>query len=192
MDLSTPEAAAAHFAQRPDAELLYLARHASRYPPAVGAAAVAELQRRELVPDAGMTEIVLLAQWFCKAVEQTVDGTSDDKSFVHESRTCYRALKRAIRCTAPDFRPFENPAEYGKPPAPLSQQREDDFVDLPLVPTAGPESEGVLEYSRSATPVSTISPVPSETDPEEEGVVMGVLDVRRVIQECVVPRGQGP
>ncbi len=52
MDISTPEAASAHFAQRPDAELLYLARHASRYPPAVGAAAVAELQRRGLVPDA--------------------------------------------------------------------------------------------------------------------------------------------
>ena len=52
MDVSTPEAAAAHFAQRPDAELLYLARHASRYPPAVGAAAVAELQRRGLVPAA--------------------------------------------------------------------------------------------------------------------------------------------
>ncbi|MGI4761675.1 MAG: rhomboid family intramembrane serine protease [Janthinobacterium lividum] len=52
MDVSTPEAAAAHFAQRPDAELLYLAHHASRYPPAVGAAAVAELQRRGLVPEA--------------------------------------------------------------------------------------------------------------------------------------------
>jgi rhomboid protease GluP len=52
MDVSTPEAAAAHFAQRPDAELLYLARHASRYPPAVGAAAMAELQRRGLVPEA--------------------------------------------------------------------------------------------------------------------------------------------
>jgi len=52
MDVSTPEAAAAHFAQRPDAELLYLARHASRYPPAVGAAAVAELQRRGLLPEA--------------------------------------------------------------------------------------------------------------------------------------------
>ena len=52
MDLSTPEAAAAHFAERPDAELLYLARYASRYPAAVGAAAVAELQRRGLLPDA--------------------------------------------------------------------------------------------------------------------------------------------
>jgi rhomboid protease GluP len=52
MDVSTPEAAAAHFAQRPDTELLYLARYASRYPPAVGVAALAELQRRGLVPDA--------------------------------------------------------------------------------------------------------------------------------------------
>ena len=52
MDLSTPEAAAAHFAQRPDAELLYLARYAGRYPPAVGAAAVAELRRRGLLPEA--------------------------------------------------------------------------------------------------------------------------------------------
>ena len=52
MDLTTPEAATAHFAQRPDAELLYLAQYASRYPPAVGAAAVAELHRRGLLPDA--------------------------------------------------------------------------------------------------------------------------------------------
>ncbi|AWM33061.1 rhomboid family intramembrane serine protease [Hymenobacter nivis] len=42
--------ALAHFAERPDAELFYLAQHAARYPPAVGAAAVAELQRRALVP----------------------------------------------------------------------------------------------------------------------------------------------
>ncbi|MGI4866342.1 MAG: rhomboid family intramembrane serine protease [Janthinobacterium lividum] len=51
MDISTPEAAAAHFTERPDAELLYMAQHAGSYPPAVGAAAVAELQRRGLVPD---------------------------------------------------------------------------------------------------------------------------------------------
>lgn len=48
--LHDPDRAAAHFAQRPDAELLYLAQHAARYPPAVGAAAVQELQRRGLLP----------------------------------------------------------------------------------------------------------------------------------------------
>ena len=48
--LHDPARAAAHFAQRPDAELLYLAQHAARYPPAVGTAAVQELQRRGLIP----------------------------------------------------------------------------------------------------------------------------------------------
>ncbi|GAB2767540.1 rhomboid protease GluP [Hymenobacter luteus] len=38
------------FAQKTDAELLYLAQHAQQYPAAVGQAAVRELQRRGLVP----------------------------------------------------------------------------------------------------------------------------------------------
>jgi len=37
-------------ADKTDAELLYLAQHAARYPAAVGAAAVQELQRRGLIP----------------------------------------------------------------------------------------------------------------------------------------------
>ncbi|GAA3917731.1 rhomboid family intramembrane serine protease [Hymenobacter algoricola] len=40
------------FARKTDAELLYLAQNALRYPPAVGQAAVQELQRRGLVPTA--------------------------------------------------------------------------------------------------------------------------------------------
>ena len=47
---STAALAAQLFAQKTEAELLYLAQNAARYPPAVGAAAVAELQRRALVP----------------------------------------------------------------------------------------------------------------------------------------------
>ncbi|GAB3289065.1 rhomboid family intramembrane serine protease [Hymenobacter tenuis] len=39
------------FAQKTDAELLYLAQHAPQYPAAVGQAAVHELQRRGLIPD---------------------------------------------------------------------------------------------------------------------------------------------
>ncbi|TGE15181.1 rhomboid family intramembrane serine protease [Hymenobacter elongatus] len=38
------------FAQKSDAELLYMAQNAPRYPPALGAAAVRELQQRGLVP----------------------------------------------------------------------------------------------------------------------------------------------
>ncbi|WP_210518495.1 rhomboid family intramembrane serine protease [Hymenobacter terricola] len=49
---STAALAAQLFAQKTEAELLYLAQNAARYPPAVGAAAVAELRRRELLPDA--------------------------------------------------------------------------------------------------------------------------------------------
>ncbi len=52
MDISSPEAAAAHFAQLPEADLLYMAEHARQYPPPVGAAAMAELQRRGAMPDA--------------------------------------------------------------------------------------------------------------------------------------------
>ncbi|MBU6121118.1 rhomboid family intramembrane serine protease [Hymenobacter siberiensis] len=48
---STAALAAQLFAQKPEAELLYLAQNAIRYPPAVGAAAVAELNRRGLLPD---------------------------------------------------------------------------------------------------------------------------------------------
>ena len=50
---STAALAARLFAQKPEAELLYLAQNAARYPPAVGAAAVAELQRRGLLPEPG-------------------------------------------------------------------------------------------------------------------------------------------
>ena len=50
---STVALAAQLFAQKPEAELLYLAQNAARYPPAVGAAAVAELQRRGLLPEPG-------------------------------------------------------------------------------------------------------------------------------------------
>ncbi|TGD78769.1 rhomboid family intramembrane serine protease [Hymenobacter wooponensis] len=39
------------FAQKTDAELLYLAQHGQRYPPAVVQAAVQELQRRGLIPE---------------------------------------------------------------------------------------------------------------------------------------------
>ena len=48
---STAALAAQLFAKKPEAELLYLAQNAARYPPAVGSAAVAELNRRGLLPD---------------------------------------------------------------------------------------------------------------------------------------------
>ncbi|QIX60274.1 rhomboid family intramembrane serine protease [Hymenobacter sp. BT18] len=46
-----PPSLAEVLAQKTDAELLYLAQHAHRYPPELGQGAVRELQRRELIPD---------------------------------------------------------------------------------------------------------------------------------------------
>ena len=51
----TAALAARLFAQKPEAELLYLAQNAARYPLAVGAAAVAELRRRGALPDPAST-----------------------------------------------------------------------------------------------------------------------------------------
>ncbi|RSK36230.1 rhomboid family intramembrane serine protease [Hymenobacter metallilatus] len=50
--MSAPLTPAELFAGKTDAELLYLAQHAAQYPAAVGQAAVQELQRRGLVPEA--------------------------------------------------------------------------------------------------------------------------------------------
>ncbi|KAI1782037.1 P-loop containing nucleoside triphosphate hydrolase protein [Ganoderma leucocontextum] len=115
-------------------------------------------------------ELVQLVFKFCEAVKQTVDGASDDKSFVHRSVEHYRALKVAVRATAPDFRPFEAPAEYFRPPEPRSQQREDDFSTSVL--------GGVAACSRSASVSGSVI-----EEPDQEAAVMGVLDVRRVIKE---------
>ncbi|WP_019948012.1 rhomboid family intramembrane serine protease [Hymenobacter aerophilus] len=49
--LPPPDPAADPLAGYTEAELLYLARHAAHYPPAVGEAAGRELQRRGLMPD---------------------------------------------------------------------------------------------------------------------------------------------
>ena len=37
-----------------------------------------------------------------------IDGTNEEKSFVHKSRAIYRTFAIAIRETAPNFQPFEN------------------------------------------------------------------------------------
>ncbi|OGX87267.1 hypothetical protein BEN47_11410 [Hymenobacter lapidarius] len=56
---STAALAEQLFAQKPEAELLYLAQNAARYPPAVGAAAMAELRRRDLLPEAGTPAVAV-------------------------------------------------------------------------------------------------------------------------------------
>ena len=120
-------------------------------------------------------ELVQLVFRFCAAVREAVDGTcddgdADDKAFVHRSRACYRALKASVRASAPDFRPFEDPGAYVRPPEPRKQLQEDEFDHV----GAGAAGAGGGDST--------------DADGGDEGVpvsvpVMGVLDVRRVIQE---------
>ena len=118
-------------------------------------AALARLPPRSEAADS-TAELIQLVFRFCEAVKETVDGTGDDKSFVHRSRAHYRALKAALRATAPDFRPFEDPHGYPRPLDPLSQRREDEFSAL--ASGSGPILELEL-VPEPASPMSTPAPV---------------------------------
>jgi vacuolar protein sorting-associated protein 1 len=52
---------------------------------------------------------------FCEDVRAAVDGESEDKRFVQSNRALYTIFKKAIRGTAPDFRPFEDHTLYTRP-----------------------------------------------------------------------------
>ncbi|KAI0925406.1 hypothetical protein AcV7_005662 [Taiwanofungus camphoratus] len=61
------------------------------------------------------TEILGRVFAFCNDVKDEVYGKEEDKTFVHRNRAVYKTFKIAIRRTAPDFRPFENTSQYGRP-----------------------------------------------------------------------------
>jgi vacuolar protein sorting-associated protein 1 len=52
---------------------------------------------------------------FCADVRAAVDGESTDKRLVQSNRALYTIFKKAIRGTAPDFRPFEDHTLYTRP-----------------------------------------------------------------------------
>jgi vacuolar protein sorting-associated protein 1 len=52
---------------------------------------------------------------FCADVRAAVDGESTDKRLVQSNRALYTIFKKAIRGTAPDFRPFENHILHTRP-----------------------------------------------------------------------------
>ncbi|TBU37909.1 P-loop containing nucleoside triphosphate hydrolase protein [Dichomitus squalens] len=126
------------------------------------------------------SELVQLISAFCESVIATAKGTSEDKSFVHRSREAYNSLKFSIRATAPDFRPFEYPAQFCKPGDPSSVQ--ENSVQVVQSPRAAspPSSE-----TRPGSPVIEISvpASPIEVHHEVEGIVLGLMDVRQVIKE---------
>ncbi|EJF59398.1 hypothetical protein DICSQDRAFT_148489 [Dichomitus squalens LYAD-421 SS1] len=126
------------------------------------------------------SELVQLISAFCESVIATAKGTSEDKSFVHRSREAYNSLKFSIRATAPDFRPFEYPAQFCKPGDPSSvQENSVQVVESPRA-ASPPSSE-----TRPGSPVIEISvpASPIEVHHEVEGIVLGLMDVRQVIKE---------
>lgn len=75
------------------------------------------------------SEAVQRISQFSTSLQAVVYGQSEDKSFVHLSRDAYRCLRWAIRRTAPDFRPFEDPAGYMRVEEPEVQVKDDDHAD---------------------------------------------------------------
>ncbi|WP_426490770.1 rhomboid family intramembrane serine protease [Hymenobacter sp. 102] len=73
--MQEPNSPADLFAEKTDAELLYLAQHARQYPPAVGQAAVRELQRRGLVPDISAGQPTPPAASSAPTTEATIGST---------------------------------------------------------------------------------------------------------------------
>ncbi|KAF9220695.1 hypothetical protein BS17DRAFT_810582 [Gyrodon lividus] len=57
-------------------------------------------------------EVVRKISAFCDAYKAAVFGTGSDKSLAQQNRALYELLKRNIRGTAPDFRPFEQPVHF--------------------------------------------------------------------------------
>jgi vacuolar protein sorting-associated protein 1 len=52
---------------------------------------------------------------FCADVRAAVHGESADKCLVQSNRALYAIFKKAVRGTAPDFRPFDDHTLYSRP-----------------------------------------------------------------------------
>ena len=74
-------------------------------------------------------DVVQRISRFSTDVQAIVQGHNEDKSFVHRSRDAFRSLRWAIRRTAPDFRPFEDPTDFIDPGDPDFQRADDDHGD---------------------------------------------------------------
>ncbi len=76
---------------------------------------------------------------FARSIEYLVEGTPDDDGLIQALREPRKSFKKAIRQTAPDFRPLARPRKSGKsvimierpaPPAPIFlKDEEEDWQD---------------------------------------------------------------
>ncbi len=84
-------------------------------------------------------EMLRLIGSFARSIEYLVEGTPDDDGLIQALREPRKSFKKAIRQTAPDFRPLARPRKSGKsvimiewppPPAPIFlKDEEEDWQD---------------------------------------------------------------
>ena len=168
-----------------------------------------------MLPESGQTskgpvaEVTNRVIAFCTDLRSTVYGDTTDKSMVHQCRKAFFLLKRDIRRTAPDFRPFEKPELYDTPESPPHLQIEDtssgiqdpwflvpgqsvedvlatddDVEEVASVNAVDNDSEaqsGVL--SRSYSSLEHYTPPPSFSFPGRTSGAISLIDVRVVIKK---------
>ena len=130
---------------------------------------------------------------FCADLRDIVYGRALDKSLVHRSRHVFLRLKQDLRCTAPDFRPFERPQDFQRPPDPEYLKAEDEisarfdswFVipgedgSFPGRDGPSPIHSASVSFSELASEdISTASSVPVKVYN-----AIGLYDVRKIIKE---------
>ncbi|KAI9568111.1 P-loop containing nucleoside triphosphate hydrolase protein [Boletus coccyginus] len=122
-------------------------------------------------------EVLARVSAFCDAFKSAVSGTSSDKRLAQRNRALYALFARDIRGTSPDFRPFEEPAQY----VPLDALDAEDCAASLYSSSASP----------NLSPVSANSPLDALDSEDRAEVrndrvqIMGVYDVRKTIQESI-------
>jgi hypothetical protein len=81
-------------------------------------------------------EMLRLIGSFARSIEYLVEGTPDDDGLIQALREPRKSFKKAIRQTAPDFRPLARPKrlmsikQLATPPAPIFlKDEEEDWQD---------------------------------------------------------------
>lgn len=109
------------------------------------------------------TEILRRITAFCKSMQSIIDGTGEDRSFVHKSRAIYQTFSIRVWETAPNFQPFEDMSMF-----------ELDVHD--------DDNEAFDDNDDAASDGDSIA---SGVEIPHPGQPLGLYDVRSIIKEYV-------